>query len=115
MAISPRTAEFLSTLGHEVFHVLDFDMAQAVDEEIIEIAKARSMSVLTEDLDYGAILAASGDTTPGVVILRVGDWTRGQIEQRLQVVFEELPEEQFENTIVIVERHRVRIRRLPIR
>ena len=50
----------------------------------------------------------------GVIILRVGDWSSGQIEQRLQRAFLELPEESFSNAIVVVDRHRLRIRRLPI-
>lgn len=114
MPISPRTAEFLSGLGHEVVHALDLGMARAADEEIVERAKAEDRSILTRDLDYGAILAATGETEPGVIILRVGDWLREQIEQRLLRVLEELPEESFRNTIVIVERYRVRIRRLPV-
>lgn len=114
MPISPRTAEFLSGLGHEAVHALDLGMARAADEEIVERAKAEDRSILTRDLDYGAILAATGETEPGVIILRVGDWPREQIEQRLQRVLEELPEESFRNTIVVVERYRVRIRRLPV-
>jgi predicted nuclease of predicted toxin-antitoxin system len=115
MPISPRTVEFLNGLGHEAVHALDLGMAHAPDEEIIQRAKAEGMSILTEDLDYAAILAVSGEIEPGVIILRVGNWTRDQIDRRLERILEELPEERFRNAIVIVERHRVRIRRLPVR
>lgn len=114
MPISPRTVEFLNGRGHEAVHALNLGMAQASDEEIIQWAKAEGMSILTEDLDYGAILAVSGEVEPGVIILRVGNWTRDQIERRLERVLEELSEERFRNAIVIVDRHRVRIRRLPV-
>lgn len=114
MPISPRTVELLNDLGHEAVHALDLGMAQARDEEIIQWAKAEGMSILTEDLDYGAILAVSGEVEPGVIILRVGNWTRDQIERRLERVLQELSEERFRNAIVVVDRHRVRIRRLPI-
>ena len=63
------------------------------------------MSILTEDLDVGAILAVTGEMEPGVIILRVGNWTREQIENRLRAVLGELPEESFRNSIATVERH----------
>lgn len=49
-----------------------------------------------------------------VVILRVGNWRKDQIESRLRTVFEELTEELFANSVASVDRHRVRFRRLPI-
>ena len=114
MPISPRTAEFLRGLGHEVVHAMDLGMARAADEEIVEYAKSRGMSILTEDLDFGAILAVTREMEPGVIILRLGNWRREQIESRLQRVLEELSEDSFRNSIATVERSRVRFRRLPI-
>ena len=115
MPVSPRTAEFLRILGHEVVHIAELDMAQASDSEIIERAKAEGMTIVTEDLDYGTILAATGELEPGVIILRVGNWTRKQIEHRLEQVFRQMPENSFRNAIAVMERHRVRLRRLPVR
>ena len=89
-------------------------MSRATDEEVVELAKAEGMTVLPEDLDYGAILAATGDMEPGVIILRVGNWPTEQIEQRLRTVLGELPEQSFINTITIIDRYRVRFRRLPV-
>lgn len=114
MPISPRTVEFLIELGHEAVHVSDLGLALAPDEEIVEYARVNGILILTEDLDFAAILAVTGAIEPGVIILRVGNWTRQQIEDRLRHVFEELPQETFSNAIVTVQRHRVRIRRLPV-
>ena len=102
MPISPRTVDFLKGLGHEVVHAADLGLARAPDEEIVERAKADGMSILTEDLDFGAILAVTGEMEPGVIILRVGNWTREQIENRLRTVLGELPEESFRNSIATV-------------
>lgn len=115
MPISPRTVLFLQGLGHEVVHAIDLGMARAPDEEIVNHAKVAGLSILTEDLDYGAILAVTGEMEPGVIILRVGNWTREQVESRLRRVLEELPEESFRNSFATVDRYRVRLRRLPIR
>ena len=114
MPILPRTVEFLRQLGHQAVHAGDLGLARAADEEIVQRAKADGMTILTEDLDYGAILAVTGEIEPGVIIMRVGNWTTAQIEERLRSVFEELPEVSFANTIATVDRHRVRLRRLPI-
>ena len=114
MPISPSTAQFLRDLGHYVDHAGDLGMARASDEEIVERAKTEGMTILTADLDYGAILAVTGEMEPGVIILRVGNWTTEQIENRLRRVFENIPEERFRSTIATVERFRVRFRRLPI-
>ena len=114
MPISPRTVEFLRGLGYEVVHALDLGLARAADEEIVDQAKAEEMTILTEDLDFGAILAVTREIKPGVIILRVGNWRREEIEDRLRTVLGELPEESFQNSIATVDRHRVRFRRLAI-
>ncbi|MBI2909748.1 MAG: DUF5615 family PIN-like protein [Chloroflexi bacterium] len=95
-------------------HVGQLKMARATDEEIIERAKTDDRAVLTEGLDFGAILAVTGEVEPGVIILRVGNWTRRQIDHRLERVLGQLPEESFKNAIVVVDRQRVRIRKLPV-
>ena len=48
------------------------------------------------------------------MILRVGNWKREQIELRLVHVLQELTEETLYNSIVMIERNRIRVRRLPI-
>lgn len=96
-------------------HALDIGMDRATDEEIVDRAKLERMTVLTEDLDFGTILAATGELEPGVIILRVGNWTTEHINERLRHVLRDMSEDSFRNAIVLVERQRVRIRRLPIR
>ena len=86
MPISPRTVEFLNELGHEVTHAAELSMAQSPDEDIVEFAKSNGFAILTEDLDFAAILAVTRAIEPGVMILRVGNWNRGQIERRLEHV-----------------------------
>jgi len=115
MTTSPKTAQFLRGLGHHVDHASDLGLARASDEVIVEWAKAEGLTILTEDLDFGAILAVTGEVEPGIIILRVGNWRTEQIEDRLRRIFDTILEERFRSTIVTVERSRVRFRRLPIR
>ena len=114
MPISPRTVEFLIELGHEVSHASDLSMALSPDEDIVEFARSEGLAILTEDLDFAAILAVTRAVEPGVMILRVGNWKREQIELRLAHVLQELTEETLYNSIVMIERNRIRVRRLPI-
>ena len=114
MPISPRTVEFLIELGHEVSHASELSMAQSPDEDIVEFARSEGLVILTEDLDFAAILAVTRAVEPGVMILRVGNWKREQIELRLARVLQGLTEETLYNAIVMIERNRIRVRRLPI-
>ena len=114
MPISPRTVEFLKELGHEVTHAAELSMALSPDEDIVEFAKSQGLVILTEDLDFAAILAVTRAIEPGVIILRVGNWKREQIEQRLAQALDELNDVTLYNSIVMIERNRIRVRRLPI-
>jgi hypothetical protein len=52
--ISPRTAEFLRTLGHDVVRVPEVLPASAADEVIIEHARRHEQVIITQDLDFSA-------------------------------------------------------------
>jgi len=115
MPISPRSAEFLRELGHQVVHTIDLGLSKASDQEIMLQALSMEALILTEDLDYSALLSVMESFPPGAIILRLGNLNTDQINQRLKQVFASLAEDQFRNAIIIVERARIRIRRLPIK
>lgn len=54
--ISPRTVEFLTSLGYEAVHVRALGMTQATDEAIVVRAAADGAVIVTFDLDFGDIL-----------------------------------------------------------
>jgi predicted nuclease of predicted toxin-antitoxin system len=56
--------------GHHAEHWLDIGKAAAPDREIMRYALEQNAVVLTCDLDFGDILAASGGSKPSVVQLR---------------------------------------------
>ena len=59
MHISPRTVEFLRTHGHDVVRVNEILPPQATDEEIVARADEDGRIVLTQDLDFSAIIAVA--------------------------------------------------------
>ncbi len=110
--ISPRTVEFLKKHGFECYHLIEFKMGTATDDEIVNFAKDKGYTILTEDLDFGAILAYTKEIKPSIIILRVGNLNTDQINSLLLKILPKI--ENLENCIIVAERNRIRIRKLPI-
>jgi len=73
MNLSPRLATLLSDAGFEAVHWNLVGQATASDLAIMAHAKLHDFVVLTHDLDFGAILAATNADKPSVVQIRAGD------------------------------------------
>jgi hypothetical protein len=58
--IAPRTVEFLRSLGHDTARVDAGAWGAAADLAIVEAARREHRTVLTQDLDFSAIVALSG-------------------------------------------------------
>jgi predicted nuclease of predicted toxin-antitoxin system len=68
--------------------------------------------VLTADLDYPRLLTLAGEEGPGLILFRGGDYSERECIERLAQVFERLLPRVLENSIVVVERNRIRLRPL---
>lgn len=113
MPISPLSVEFLRKMDIECHHVTEFKLETATDEEIISFAKEKGFTILTEDLDFGTILAYTKDIEPSILILRVGNLNTNQINQILANALPKIKDKK--NCIIVIERSGVRIRYLPIK
>jgi len=111
----PRTlAVLLTQNGYRCRHVGDIGLSQATDEEIVEEARLNGEVILTHDMDYGKILAFSGESSPSVIIFR---YQTKESESFLKRILNDLPQIQSgleRGVIVVVERKITRIRLLPI-
>ena len=58
--ISPRTVEYLKSLGHDVVRVSQVLVATSSDHQIIAFAARDRRAILTQDLDFSAEIAVSG-------------------------------------------------------
>ena len=114
MHISPRTVEFLRTLGHDVVRVSDILPPQASDKTIVSHADENDRIVLTQDLDFSAIIALTGRQSPSPVSLRLGSSRVEHVNTVLAKVLPEVKEQLLGGAIVTVEDQRVRVRQLPI-
>lgn len=104
----------LTAEGHDCRHVGDIGMAQASDLAITENARTNGEVILTHDLDYGYLLAFSGEAAPSVVIFRLRNTHPSNLFARLMSTWREIEEPLLEGTIVVMEDATLRIRRLPI-
>ncbi len=73
MNLSPRWVEVLSQAGIEALHWSEVGAADALDADIMRYAHQNGFCVFTHDLDFSAILAASGAIRPSVIQVRHDD------------------------------------------
>ena len=113
-ALSPRVAAGLRTSGHDAVHVLDYGMHAATDETLFERAVAESRVVVSADTDFG-LLALREASSPSVILFRAASLRRA--EDQVGLIARALPSIEAalrRGAIVILERHRLRLRDLPI-
>ena len=73
MNLSPRWVERLAGHGFEAVHWSTIGTATAPDVEILTFANEHHFVVITNDLDFSAILAAGAGEGPTVVQIRTQD------------------------------------------
>lgn len=78
MNLSPRWVAYLAGTGIESVHWSSVGPHSASDAEIMAYALKHDCVVLTQDLDFSSILAATRGTKPSVVQIRVGKRCSGQ-------------------------------------
>ena len=87
--LSPILAELFRAAGHDALHVNDLGLAAVDDATILRHASEQDRVVVSADTDFGTLLAASGDTRPSVLLVRVR--TRRPAAQLAPVVLANLP------------------------
>jgi predicted nuclease of predicted toxin-antitoxin system len=82
--------------------------------EIFQKAIREERVVLTFDLDFGEIVAASGGTSVSAILFRLRNTRADFVVQRLKAVLDQSTEELAQGAVVLVEDGRHRVRRMPI-
>lgn len=104
----------LAAQGHGCRHVGDIGMAQASDVAIMEEARGNKESIVTHDLDYGHLLAFSGELAPSVIIFRLRNTHPDNLFARITSTWPEIEQPLLKGAIVVLEDAALRIRKLPI-
>ena len=113
MGISPKTVEFLKAKGHDAVHLHESGLKRMPDSDILVKACDEHRIILTHDLDFGDLMAASGGNLPSIIIFRlrnmkpehVNHYLNGIIQRRN--VFKQ-------GVLVTVTEGKMRVRLLPI-
>lgn len=100
--------------GHSCRHAGDVGLARASDVEVMEAARATGEVIVTHDLDYGHLLAFSGETGPSVIIFRLPHGRVQDLLVRLFSVWKEVEGPLEQGAIVVLGPASLRIRPLPV-
>lgn len=103
MNLSPRWVEILRQAGHEAVHWSTVGRAVAEDHELMAWARTHGHVVVTNDLDFGAILAATEAVSPR----SIGD--------RLLEALARFERDLLAGALITVDERRERARLLPIK
>jgi predicted nuclease of predicted toxin-antitoxin system len=114
MNLPPIWSEFFTEKGYGAKHWSTLGVANAPDSDILSYAKTNGCVVLTFDLDFTDLLAASGESTPSVVILRTRTLKAEKLQERLLEILKQCQEDLEKGAVVIVEDAKARVRTLPI-
>jgi predicted nuclease of predicted toxin-antitoxin system len=111
--ISPLVAGILSEGGYDAVHARDIGLLKATDEAVLARAVAEDRVIVSGDTDFGRLLFEAEGRRPSLILFRREDDRRairqaGLILSNLDQVRDDLEA----GAIVVIEAHRVRVRRL---
>lgn len=114
MNLSQQLCHLLSDAGYEAKHWSEVGDPRAADIELLGWAKRESYVLVTHDLDFGAILAATGFNSPSVVQIRrrniLPAFLIGILTHTLSTYRQELEN----GALIVVDEIKSRIRLLPL-
>jgi predicted nuclease of predicted toxin-antitoxin system len=112
--ISPRTVQFLCSLGHDVRRVNEILPITSADETVVKRASEEGRAILTQDLDYSTIITLSGAKAPSLISLRLSSSRVEHVNTVLEKVLRQIEQDVLLGMIITVEDGRIRRRSLPI-
>jgi predicted nuclease of predicted toxin-antitoxin system len=114
MNLSPRWIAALNKAGWEAVHWSSVGKGNALDSEIMLYAAQNDYVVLTHDMDFSAILAATQGEKPSVVQLRTEDVSPTVISAQVVAALRHMESELEAGALLTVGPSRTRVRMLPI-
>ncbi len=114
MNLSPRWVEVLSQAGIEALHWSEVGATDAQDVDIMHYAHENGLCVFTHDLDFSAILAASGAIRPSVIQVRSDDVAPEALCKMLLAAINQHGQALEQGALLTIEPARARVRILPL-
>ncbi len=113
--IPPKLGRLLEKEGHQYRSLIEMQKKTLSDVEIVELARRNEEIILTHDLDFGQILAFSGEAYPSVIIFRISKVNALLFFSLLVENLEMISNDLQRGAIVIFKHNSIRIRRLPMK
>lgn len=113
--LSPDWVEYLQAAGFDTIHWSAVGLSDAQDSEIMAYAQHHSFVVLTQDLDFGTILAATLAHRPSVVQIRAGRVMPSTLGPQVVAALLQLINGPDQAALITVDPERTRLTLLPIR
>ena len=114
MNLSPDWVEVLAAEGVDAVHWSKIGSPSAADKELMAWAKSNVHIVLTHDLDFGAILAATNADAPSVVQLRFQDLAPSHAKKIVVKVLNDYRRELEQGALISLDEDKARVRILPL-
>ena len=114
MNLTPRWVVLLNGAGFAATHWSKVGAATASDEEIMAWALSEDAAVLTQDLDFSAILAYTRNSKPSVIQVRADDLNPDRIGVHVVSAINQTKNELKAGAIVSVDPANARLRLLPL-
>jgi len=111
--LSPRSAEYLRTLGHDAVHVREVGLKGRADQEIVAFARAEGRVLVTRDRDFADIRRYPPGSHGGTLRLKIPHPTAKAINAVLGRLLQRLGPDELTHNLVVTDGHRYRIRRSP--
>ena len=115
MNLSPSWIERLARHGFEVVHWSTIGAATAPDSQILTWANDHGFVLVTNDLDFSAILAASAEATPSVVQIRTQDLLSDAVVNTVADALKVHREHIERGALLSIDESTARVRVLPLR
>lgn len=95
-------------------HLEELGLRTLPDADIFRMARERDRIVLTFDLDFADIAAATNANFPSVIVFRLRFGRSARVTERLSAVIALAEATLEKGALIVVEEARIRIRSLPI-
>lgn len=115
MNLSPGWVDYLEQSGGTATHGSQVGDPRAKDSEIMQWAAANGRTILTHDLDFGALLALARASGPNVIQLRGSDVLPDVAGPAVLAALARFLQELAAGALVTVDIGRQRVRLLPLR
>ena len=112
--LSPQWIEVLQSHGFQAVHWSQVGPSNASDRVLFDWAREHDHVVFTHDLDFSAILAATGANGPSVIQIRTRDLMPDQVSELVINALRAYYSELKDGALISIDEARSRARILPL-